>query len=186
MQLLKLVEEKTYRRLGEVNTRKSYFKLICATNKRLKEEVAKGRFRSDLYFRINVFPITMQPLRERLEDIPGLAYEILNELGASDADVPADMMESFLGYHWPGNIRELRNVLERAMILSGGRALRTEHFRGIGLDLKRPSEKGANNFKEIEKKHIKDVVKRHGGDVRKASEELGISRSTIYRKLKKP
>jgi DNA-binding NtrC family response regulator len=184
-QFLKLIEEKTYRRLGAVTPRESDFELICATNKNLEDEVAHGRFRNDLFFRINVVPITIQPLRERPEDIPVLAGSLLKNLGAPGLDVPPDVMRLFQGYSWPGNIRELKNVLERALLLSRGGPLWTKHFQGINPWSTLSSGGGsAGDLKTIEKDYIMTVVERSGGDIRKAAAELGLSRSTLYRKLK--
>src|SRR5512137_254348 len=131
-QLLKVIEEKTYRRLGETNNRQSDFRLICATNRDLGEEVKKGRFRSDLYFRINLFPIHLPPLRERPGDIPELAAHFLARPGYAPEAVPAAVMDLLRSYAWPGNVRELRNVIERAVLLARGGALAPEHFLDIG------------------------------------------------------
>ena len=132
-QFLKVIEEKTYRRLGETHTRQSDFRLVCATNRDLQTDVAAGRFRSDLLYRINLFPIVLPPLRERPEDIPELIDHVLGQAGGPPRSVPQDVMDLLKGYSWPGNVRELRNVVERAVILARGGTLSREHFPGIGL-----------------------------------------------------
>lgn len=185
-QFLKVIEEKKYRRLGEVKLRSSEFRLICATNRDLLEETRQGRFRKDLYFRINVLPIVIPSLRERPEDIPGLCLNILKGLRSSQTELSDEVMNLLKSYTWPGNIRELRNVLERALLLAQGKPLTPEYFQGLGSsNLFLESTANVNNLEDIEKNHIKTVIKHCGGDTRKASDILGISRATLYRKLKK-
>lgn len=185
-QFLKVVEEKQYRRLGEVKMRTSDFRLICATNHDLVEEIKNGRFRKDLYFRINVLPITIPPLRERPEDIPGFVRKILTNLGHKETEVPDEIIQLLKNYPWPGNIRELRNVLERAILLSHGETLSAEHFPGLEPRYNiTEKNRRLSNLDNIEENHIRAIVKQFNGDTRKASEALGISRATLYRKLKK-
>jgi DNA-binding NtrC family response regulator len=187
-QFLKLIEEKTYRRLGEVKVRSSDFRLICATNKNLHEETEQKRFRQDLYFRINTFPISIPSLRDRLEDLEELLLHILAQLGVPDYEISPEVMEMLKNYSWPGNVRELRNVLERALILARGSALQTVHFPGMhhvkrSLDAEQETE--AKDLRHLEEEYIRNEIKRVGGDIRKAAQALGISRATLYRKLKK-
>jgi DNA-binding NtrC family response regulator len=185
-QFLKVIEEKTYRRLGEIKVRRSEFRLICATNHDLFREAEDGTFRSDLYYRINVFPIILPPLRERQEDIPGLIRHSLTNLGAHDQAVSPDILGFLQSYPWPGNIRELKNVLERALILARGETLKLHHFPGLRSIDDRPAQNvSARNLMKVEEKHIKDTIHKYNGDTTKAARELGISRATLYRKLKK-
>ncbi len=185
-QFLKVIEEKTYRRLGEVKVRRSEFRLICATNHDLFREAEDGKFRSDLYYRINVFPIILPPLRERKEDIPGLISHSLINLGSPDQEIAPDALEFLQSYSWPGNIRELKNVLERALILAKGEHLELRHFPGLRGPDDLSGQKGpSKNLIKIEEKLIKDTIDKFGGDTSKAAKELGISRATLYRKLKK-
>jgi DNA-binding NtrC family response regulator len=185
-QFLKVIEEKQYRRLGEVKVRRSDFRLICATNRNLLEETKNKRFREDLYFRINIFPIFIPPLRERPEDIPGLVHHLLRAFGLSEKKISKDVMDLLLSYGWPGNIREVRNVLERALLLSQNRPLAQEYFPGLRTRvlLKAKGTK-PHSLGEIEATHIRAVLDRFNGDTKKASKELGVSRATLYRKLKK-
>jgi DNA-binding NtrC family response regulator len=185
-QFLKVIEEKQYRRVGEVKVRRSEFRLICATNRDLLEETHHGRFRKDLYFRINVLPIVIPPLRERQEDMPGLVLHLLRNLGAPNVKISSEAMQLLKSYPWPGNIRELRNVLERGLLLAYGQSLTPEHFSSLeSQPVFMSHNKDMNNLENIEEAHIREAVRRFTGDTRKAAESLGISRATLYRKLKK-
>ena len=185
-QFLKVIEEKQYRRVGEVKVRRSEFRLICATNRDLLEETHHGRFRKDLYFRINVLPIVIPSLRERQEDLPGLVLHLLRNLGAPNVKISSEAMQLLKAYPWPGNIRELRNVLERGLLLSYGQSLTLEHFSSLeSQSVFMSHDKDMNNLENIEEAHIREAVRRFSGDTRKAAESLGISRATLYRKLKK-
>ncbi|MFZ3136485.1 MAG: sigma-54 dependent transcriptional regulator [Thermodesulfovibrionales bacterium] len=185
-QFLKVIEEKHYRRVGEVKVRRSEFRLICATNRDLLEETHHGRFRKDLYFRINVLPIVIPSLRERQEDMPGLVLHLLRNLGAPNVKISSEAMQLLKAYPWPGNIRELRNVLERGLLLAYGQSLTLEHFSSLeSQPVFMSHDKDMNNLENIEEAHIREAVRRFSGDTRKAAESLGISRATLYRKLKK-
>jgi DNA-binding NtrC family response regulator len=184
-QLLKVIEDKCYRRLGEVKVRRSDFRLMCATNKDLIEETRQGRFRQDLYFRIHVFPIFLPPLRERTEDIPGLVRHILLDLHLCNPEVSPDVTELLGAYSWPGNIRELRNVLERSLLLARKDPLGTKHFPGLNSYKETVSHRQGRDLNRLALDYIEDAIKRSAGDVEKAAAELGISRATLYRKLKK-
>jgi DNA-binding NtrC family response regulator len=188
-QLLKTIEERSYRRLGDNRLRKSNFRLICATNKDLQKEVKEGAFRPDLYYRINVFPVTIPPLRQRPEDIPGLVEHFLAEFGYSDSALSPESLATLLQYPWPGNIRELRNVLERALLLGRNGPLTIDCFSGLGLSACSPScgppDKPAD-LREIEREYVLKTIEACNGDKKKASQMLGISPATLYRKLGKP
>jgi DNA-binding NtrC family response regulator len=183
-QLLKTIEEKSFRRIGENRVRKSEFRLICATNRDLLGEVKNGQFRSDLYYRICVFPITLPPLRERIDDIPLLADYFLASHGSSNQKLDASLLESLQQYEWPGNVRELKNMLERALLLSQGEALSLRHFPGLnGTSNKSVSDDAVDNLCEMEKRHILAVLEKYHGDKKLASEALGMSFSNLYRRL---
>ena len=184
-QFLKVIEDRKYRRLGEVKVRRSEFRLICATNLDLLEETHKGSFRKDLYFRINVLAIVIPPLRERPEDIPGLVLSIFKNLGDSDAAVSPEVMKVLREYSWPGNIRELRNVLERAILLARGQSLTPEHFSGLeSSQILVNQQRSLKDLEDVEYDHIRTVMARFGEDTKKAADALHISRATLYRKLK--
>lgn len=126
-QLLRVLQEKSYERAGEDRTRQADMRVIAATNRNLEQAVAAGRFREDLYYRLNVFPIQVPPLRERMEDVAPLAKHFIEssvrELGCPQPRLTRAAIAKLENYHWPGNIRELRNVIERALIISRGGAL---------------------------------------------------------------
>lgn len=185
-QFLKVIEEKQYRRVGEVKVRRSEFRLICATNRDLLEETHHGRFRKDLYFRINVLPIVIPSLRERQEDMPRLVLHLLGNLGAPNVKISSEAMQLLKAYPWPGNIRELRNILERGLLFAYGQSLALEHFSSLeSQPVFMSHDKDMSNLENIEEAHIGEAVRRFSGDTRKAAESLGISRATLYRKLKK-
>lgn len=186
-QFLKVIEEKCYRRLGEVKVRRSDFRLICATNKNLHEEIQQGKFRQDLYFRINIFPISILPLRERLEDLTGIIQNILADLDLSQCHILPDVIKHLRNYSWPGNIRELRSVLERALVLARNGPLTLEYFPGLEASVYPIGSNKGNiiNLERLEGEHIEEVIRNFGGDKRKASKALGVSRATLYRKMKK-
>ena len=185
-QFLKVIEEKQYRRLGEVRVRTSEFRLICATNQNLEERVQAGLFRRDLFFRINVFRVTLPALRSMPENLPGLVNSLLRYLTPRAITVDPAVYELMAQYPWPGNVRELRNVLERALVLSSGQ-LTPDHFKGL---LKPPalsapgSEPAALKLADVETIRIREAMTRFDGDTRKAADALGISRATLYRRLK--
>ncbi len=183
-ELLKTIEEKTFRRIGENKTRNSNFRLICATNRNLKQASLEGVFRSDLYYRICVFPIELPALRDRKKDLPGLVAHILSSFDLKCQSIDDSVVKSLSAYFWPGNIRELRNMLERAVLLSQGKPLTVEHFPGL-LNINSSSMQQSPHqwsLELLEKKHILKALK-HFGDKTEASRALGISLSSLYRKL---
>ena len=182
---LKVIEEKQFRRLGENELRKSDFRLICSTNKDLLEETGQERFRKDLYFRINVFPIELPPLRKRMTDFPGLVQCFMKELGAAEQGVSEQVMRKLKSYSWPGNLRELKNSLERALLLARGGEITIDHFPDLlETSSLTDSTHGEWELKERETAHILQVLDQFGGDKVKAAEILGISKATLNRKLK--
>jgi transcriptional regulator with PAS, ATPase and Fis domain len=184
-QFLKVLEEKSYRRLGDVKLLKSNFRLICATHHDIETLVRDGSFRQDLMYRINLMSITIPPLRERMEDLPALVAYLLHELGSSDAVISKDVMNILTTYSWPGNIRELKNVLERALMLSPhGAILRQSFFSSLGNNLHRQNGHAPRTIQELEEQHIKSVLKQMEGDIEKTARHLNISRATLYRRLK--
>ncbi len=185
-QLLKTIEEKSYRRIGENRLRRSDFRLICATNRDLLACSRDGRFRKDLYYRICVFPLTIPALRERPSDIPGLIEHLLTDLGHTTPTVSTEVRSRLLAYAWPGNIRELRNMLERAMLLAGGAPLELSHFPGLREEPTMEVETTELvDLEEIQRRHIQRVLEHFGGDKQAASQVLGLSVSSLYRRLEK-
>jgi len=196
--LLKALEEKRFRRVGGVRDLKADFRLIAATNRDLAAEVAQGRFRNDLYYRLNVVRLRMPPLRERLEDLPVLVAEILRplskEMGRPIPKVSPRAMKRLASYPWPGNVRELRNVLERALL-----TLRTDEIRTDDLTIESDATNAITSGKSgglpneeweiqplesVVEQYVTAAVKAAGGNMRKAARQLQISPSTLYARLK--
>jgi len=185
--LLKVLEERRFRRMGAVRERDVDIALIAATHQDLATRVAAGAFRSDLYFRINGIQLRMPALRERREDIPMLANAVLRRLASGQAGAPrlaADAERALCDYAWPGNLRELRNVLELAVLLSEGGTIRRQDLRLEGVRPHNASADAQLTLQEVERRHIARVLRDTGGRVEAASQRLGIPRSTLYQKIK--
>ena len=187
--LLRVLESGEFERLGSSETKKIDVRIIAATNRNLEAEVRKGDFREDLWYRLNIFPITMPPLRERSEDIPLLAGffidKIAKRLGKSIEVIPAGVMAALQQYHWPGNIRELENVLERAVINSSGPKLHlVDELKKPRKDSARPDQ----TLEQVERDYIIRVLEQAHWKVsgkNSASEILGIDRSTLRARMRK-
>lgn len=181
-QFLKVLEEKTYRRLGDTRLRRSDFRLICATNKQIENEIRQGEFRADLYFRINLLTIQIPPLRERIDDLPEMVQQVLAGTQRKP-EITEEAIRMLKNYSWPGNVRELKNVMERAAILSRGQTLTPQHFSWLQSAAPHLPASG-KTLREITDSHIRSALERYGGDVANAAKSLGISRATFYRRLK--
>ncbi|PWT91163.1 MAG: sigma-54-dependent Fis family transcriptional regulator [Acidobacteria bacterium] len=184
-QLLKVLETKTFRRMGEVRDRHSDFRLICATNRNLVDQIQKGRFRQDLYYRIAVLSIRLPSLKEYMEDLPHLCQHILRNISRQNLSLSPDAIKLLSQYDWPGNIRELRNVLERAALLTRSNVIDVAHFP-FHMFAANKVEQKANIEAEIRQKeadHIQEVIERCHGNVNQAAQILGLSRATLYRRL---
>lgn len=183
-ELLKTIEEKSFRRIGENKIRNSRFRLICATNKELLKQSESGKFRSDLYYRICVFPIELPALRDRKTDIPGFVENILVSFGYQNFPINSDLLQHLTNYCWPGNIREMRNVLERALLLSQGKELTIDHFPGIAAGAMHTEENTEMvTLWEVERSHIMKIMKHCNHDLVNTSRVLGISIDTLKAKL---
>ncbi|HEY3355520.1 MAG TPA: sigma-54 dependent transcriptional regulator [Polyangia bacterium] len=188
--LLKVVEEKRFRRLGDVRDRLVDVRLIAATHEDLGALVRERRFRSDLYFRISTIPLLVPPLRARGEDIPVLARTILVQVGADLGRGPLRLTpeaeRALTAYPWPGNIRELKNVLERAVLLSGHDQI---GLRDLRFEVTPPADPGAGDANltllDVERRHIERILRQEHGHVERAALRLGIPRSSLYQKLKR-
>ena len=187
--LLRVIQDGEFERLGSSHTLKADARIIAATNRNLEEEVRKGRFREDLWYRLNIFPITMPPLREHSDDIPLLVNfyvrKISKRLGKIIEKIPASVMDVLQNYQWPGNVRELENVLERAVINSSGPMLR------LVDELKNPFKKLSSSIKTmaaVERDHIIQALEQTHWKVsgrNSAAEILGLGRSTLRARMKK-
>ena len=183
---LRVIETKTFRRLGGTKDIKVDMRIIAATNKDLANAVHNNSFRKDLYYRLNVMPITIPPLRERIEDIPLLAEFFITEIAENMAKkikpLDREAVEALCSYMWPGNIRELRNVLERAMILCHGEVLTVQN---LVLSAGSTEENAAAlTLKDVERLHIKAILSLAANNRTKAANILGIARSTLNEKIK--
>jgi DNA-binding NtrC family response regulator len=193
--LLKVLEEKRFRRLGEVRDRQVDVQLLAASHQNLTQLVQERKFRGDLYFRISTIPLRVPSLRERPEDVPILARQILEgfagDLGRRGLRLSPEAERALCSHSWPGNVRELRNVLERAVLLRGRDVLDAADLRfdGPGTALPAAHEAPASEMhltlEELEKVHIERVLREMGGRVAEASQRLGIPRSTLYQKIKR-
>jgi DNA-binding NtrC family response regulator len=193
--LLKVLEEKRFRRLGEVRDRQVDVQLVAASHQNLPLLVQEKKFRGDLYFRISTIPLRVPSLRERPEDVPILARQILDgfatDLGRRGLRLSPETERALSTYSWPGNVRELRNVLERALLLCGRDVLEPAdlRFEGPAAAAPAPAEAPASDtlltLEEIERRHIERVLRDMGGRVAEASQRLGIPRSTLYQKIKR-
>jgi DNA-binding NtrC family response regulator len=198
--LLRLLENKTFRRVGGVLELRADVRVIAATNVNLEERVSEGRFRADLFFRLNVVRFSVPSLREHLEDVPTLAAHFIarfnSEMKRQVRGISAPAMEVLKAYHWPGNVRELRNVIERAFILhASAEELRPEHLtpelRKAGPLTRRqeklvpPVHEEGLVLDDVERKLIAEAMERASGNQSKAARLLGVSRDTLRYRLKK-
>ncbi len=188
--VLRTLQEGRFTRVGGSKSISSDARVLSATNKNLTEEIRRGAFREDLYFRLAVVPIEVPPLRERMEDIPLLARHFLHQASARFGRKPkrlsAAAIEALRAYRWPGNVRELKNLIERLMILSPAEEIGPEdlQFRQADAD-STPTDAPLKDAREdFERRYILAALRRHRGNVTRAAEALQVERSNLYRKLK--
>jgi DNA-binding NtrC family response regulator len=194
VKLLRVLQEREFERLGGTKTLKVDVRLIAATNRDLREALEQGTFREDLYYRLNVVPIDIAPLRQRKEDIPDLANLFISRFAGDSGkhieDITPEAMQVLVNYHWPGNVRELQNIIERACALAKGVVLKVED---IHLDV-RPARamNGADNFlpegmtlEQWEDEMIRESLRRAHGNKSQAARLLGLSRNALRYRLSK-
>jgi two-component system NtrC family response regulator len=186
--LLRVLESGEIRRVGENKSTNVDVRVVCATHRDLPEMVAAGEFREDLMYRINTFEISLPPLRERVEDVPGLArYFLSRHRRGRQAELAPDAIEALRGHVWPGNVRELANVIEHATILCDSGPIRYEHlpkhFNSRQLLGAARNRRGAISLREMEMGAIHEALERTDGNKPQAAEQLGISLKTLYNKL---
>lgn len=189
--LLRVLQNHEFERVGGKRTIHSNFRLLTATNRNLEHAVRDGVFREDLYYRLNVFPIHIPPLRERKEDIPLLVSHFLKayseKLGKSLTGISQNNMDRLIAYHWPGNVRELENVIERSAILSSGDQLQLPVL-GKAIGTKDPEGRDLLIMEEAIRQHIIEALKRSGGKVRGkggAAELLDMKHNTLFSRMRK-
>jgi transcriptional regulator with GAF, ATPase, and Fis domain len=199
--LLRVLQERTFEKVGSSATREIDVRVIATTNRDLRREVAAGRFREDLYYRLAVVPLAIPPLRERREDVPQLAEHFLLRASARLERDPCSLEPAALDllteYHWPGNVRELENIITRASVLNLGNPIAAEELRDWLLDT--PGAKGSDracgeagvarieaglNLDDMERKLIEATLERFNGHRAKTAEALGIGIRTLSGKLK--
>ena len=202
--LLRVIQEREFRAVGDTRTQGANFRLITASNKDLKTMVAEGTFREDLFYRVNIFPIQVPPLRARKEDIPALAFHFLrvfsDELGKKVEEFSEGAMSVLVNYGWPGNVRELENTIHRAVILAADKVIRQAHLVNIvdmvpqpDLEVPRTSDelkrikKAARekSVEGIEKLFVLEALKRNAWNVTKSAEETGMQRANFQALMKK-
>jgi len=186
--ILRVIQERQFERIGGTATLTVDVRILAATNRNLEEEVRAGRFREDLYYRLNVIPLALPPLRERREDIPGLIEFFMDKYGkklSKNVRLSGETVEALLAYDYPGNVRELENAIERCVTLSGSNVIGKEELpdtvatRHQATDSLRLSDVAA----DAEKNHILEVLKTTGGGKTSAAKILGISRKTLWEKM---
>ncbi len=200
--LLRVLQEKEFRALGALTGRKAQFRVIAATNRDLRREVEAGRFRSDLFYRLNVVVVRLPPLRERREDIPELVEHFLERYGRNH-EVEPDALRALVAYEWPGNVRELENAVQRMVAMNSGPDLhcgvlptqvqnvvfarQCEDLQRLGEAVGGPeaSPAGVVPMEELERRAIAEALAQTRGDRARAAVLLGIGRTTLYRKLKR-
>lgn len=191
--LLKVLEEKRFRPMGDVRERSVDVRLVAATHHDLLSAVAQNRFRADLYYRVSTISVTVPPLRERREDIIDLADHMLSTMRGGGTELTDDAKQVLLHHPWPGNLRELRNVLERTLLFRAGDTIRAVdlHFdtpsmakMAAVVPVLPPAPSSNRTLSEIEREHIQSALEAEKGKVEAAAKRLGMPRSTLYQRLK--
>jgi PAS domain S-box-containing protein len=192
VKLLRVLEEKTIERVGDSEPIPVDVRIISATNKNLEHLVNEGLFRKDFYFRINVIPIHLPLLRDRVEDIPLLAEAFFRQMklksGKNIQGISKDAMETLMRYEWPGNVRELKSVFEYAFVTCQNNMIQPNHFPSTLLkpgNRRRANKPVSINMQEIEKRELIEALEKTGGNKSKAAEFLGISRVTVWNRMKR-
>lgn len=191
VKLLRLLETGKYRRVGSVDANRADFRLVCATHRDLVAMVETGDFRRDLYYRLSAFPVTLPPLRDRLEDLPLLVESLLERInGGRKYKIDADALAQLYTYEYPGNVRELLNILERACLLLDGDTILPEHLPDTcraGNGGGRPVAAGDRilPLSQVESRYLQWAAARFDGDNATLARKLGVGERTLYRKLRR-
>lgn len=190
--ILRALQECVIQRVGGHETIELDLRVVCATNKDLKKEIESGRFREDLFYRLNVIPVSVPALRDRMEDVSRLVEHFIQLFSPSQRQISLTQGLSALeNYPWPGNVRELKNWIERACILSGGDKINLSYFDGVFAarnSEKKPSFLPSKNLKkaraEFEKAFILQVLEENDGNISKTAQNIGMERSHLHKKIK--
>jgi formate hydrogenlyase transcriptional activator len=189
--LLRVLQEREFERLGSTRTKKVDVRVVAATHGDLEGMILEKQFRSDLYYRLNVIPISLPPLRERQEDIPLLVQHFVQrsarKMGKTMATISLEMMNGFIRYHWPGNVRELENVIERAVVLSHNSVLHIP-LRDLQSRLAAGRSERPDALADVEREHILAILRQTRwvlSGPNGAAARLGLNRSTLYFRMKK-
>jgi formate hydrogenlyase transcriptional activator len=190
--LLRVLQDQEFERLGSNRTIKVDMRVVAATNRNLAERIAQNQFRSDLYYRLSVFPIAVPPLRERMEDIPLLVRyfvrQVCQRMDRHVESIPPSAMDALLHWHWPGNVRELENLMERSVILSEGEVLRVPLSELRALTSPAESEVPNQNLDHAERQHIVRILRETRGKISGpdgAAIRLGLKRTTLQSKIQR-
>jgi transcriptional regulator with PAS, ATPase and Fis domain len=187
--LLRVLEDGNFRRVGGTQELRADVRVVAATNRPLEDEIKAGRFREDLYYRLAVMTIDLPPLRDHPRDIPELVEHFLTTrpVGSVRARVDPEALAVLGQYGWPGNVRELANVLERAQILAEGHVITVDDLPDSVVDAAPVAAAGAEpgHLREVERRHIQEVLAQHKGNKVQAARTLGISRRALYRMIAK-
>ncbi len=187
--LLRVLEEKEFTRVGGTKPIKVDVRIIAATNRDLQKAVQEGRFRDDLYYRLNVITIHLPPLRERKEDIPLLVQHFIEkfnlQMGKKVERISDEALRMLMQYDWPGNVRELENTIERAMVITKGKAITPEDIEIPSLQKNFPTEESGKTLEAVERAHILRVLNETDWNIQRSAQILGIDRTTLYNKIKK-
>lgn len=189
VQLLRVLQEGTFERVGESITRKTDVRVIAATNLNVNEAIKKGKLREDLFYRLNVIPILIPPLRERVEDIPYLANHFISDYAQlykkEIKDISDEALQLSINYSWPGNVRELENLIEYAVVRAKTNTIEIENFP-INISITNETKKkSVQEFKRENPSKLVQLLEKHKWNKTKVAEELGIGRTTLWRRLKK-
>jgi len=189
--LLRVLQDHEFERLGGVKTIRVNIRLIAATNRDLAQAVEERQFRSDLFYRLNVFPIRLPPLRERAGDIPMLVryfvQKLARRMGKNIDSIPAELLREFEQWHWPGNVRELENFIERSIILTQGSVLFAP-VAELRIDLAHAMRKSGSTLEDVEREYILRTLRESGGVIaglRGAAARLGMKRTTLQSKMQR-
>lgn len=186
VKLLRLLESRRYRQVGSSDWKESHFRLVCATNKDLHRMVQEGTFREDLYYRLAVFEIELPPLRDRIDDLEVLIATILDRLSASEISFTQSALGCLRHHHFPGNVRELRNIVERAVLLADDGVVHIKHLpkycqtSGVSPEM---TQMGIVPLDQAEEQYLQRVLALHQGERKELAVKLGISERALYRKI---